>query len=139
MTGNSSDPQRSVWWTVAGVVAATAAVGLVALLTVPRGAGSDGYSAVAVAGVACLASSLAAVALSELLRRGGAVLAGVLVSMLVRLAAPLAVAVVVQLRFESLVRAGFAYYLLAFYLVNLAVETVLSVRQARGPARPSSS
>jgi uncharacterized membrane protein len=47
------------------------------------------------------------------------------------MALPLVAALVVGLQSPALVRAGFAYYLLAFYMLNLGVETGLAVLRTR--------
>jgi len=53
--------------------------------------------------------------------------AGLLLPMAVRFGAPLMAALAVRLRGPGLAEAGFAYYLIGFYLLALAVETPLTL------------
>lgn len=89
--------------------------------------GAVGLAALSLAAGACAASAVAAMLIGACLRSPAVALAGVLLPMSVRIFTPLAAAVVVRLRGPGLVEAGFAYYLIAFYLLALAVEVPLSL------------
>lgn len=54
-------------------------------------------------------------------------LVSVLAAMAVRMALPLAAAVVVKLRFPQLLDAGWLAYLIGYYLIALAIETWLAL------------
>ena len=80
----------------------------------------------------CVVASLGAFWIGEVLGKFGFSVAQLLVPMLFRMAFPLGVCVVViYLRGGRLAKEGFAYYLIAFYLVALAFETLLSVARIR--------
>jgi hypothetical protein len=78
-------------------------------------------------------------------RLAGQPLIAMLVAMGLRMALPLMVGLAVALRGGTLVEAGFLRYLVLFYLLTLAVETVLVLLPSHppdssfpGPARPRS-
>ncbi len=82
--------------------------------------------AAAAAGGVCLLAALAALAVSEPLRRPQHTLALVLLGMLIRMGIPLGAALTVYFHGGPLANAGFLYYLVVFYPVTLTVETFLS-------------
>ncbi len=96
-----------------------------------------GVAALSLAAGACVASAVMAMFISDCLRSPALAVAGVLLPMSVRIMIPLAVAVVVRLRGPGLVEAGFAYYLIAFYLLALAVEVPLSLSRLRTQPCPA--
>lgn len=91
-------------------------------------------AAAAVAAAVCLAGGVPALLFSRLFRGKEVLVFGVLLAMGFRMAAPLAGVILLHLSGGPLAKAGFAYYLLAFYLVTLTVETALSVPARGTPA-----
>ncbi len=89
--------------------------------------GSEGLRCVLVASAVCVATGVIVVLIQERLKSPQWVLANVLVGFLFRMGVPLAFCLVVYWRGGPLVEAGFVFYLLFFYMVSLAVETVLSL------------
>ena len=105
---------------------------LVAMVVVlPSGRAIAGNHAGVLAGLTaagvCLAAAWIALALCEPLRKQRQPTAMVLVGMTVRMAIPLAAAVVGHFVGGPLADAGFLVYLIVFYLVTLAVETALTL------------
>lgn len=94
------------------------------------GQGAVGFVAIAIAGGVCWASAAGAMLVSRCLQSLGATVAGILLPMALRTGVPLLLALVIRLRGPGLVSAGLVYYLLAFYLVALAVEVPLSLPRA---------
>ncbi len=92
-------------------------------------AGRGGLWASALAGLACLAGAEIALVISHLLRAPGRVLWGLLFGMAARMGIPLTFGLVASLIDGPLARAGLLFYLLVFFPVTLAVETVLSLPQ----------
>jgi hypothetical protein len=111
---------------MAGVVAALllAAVAVGSALD-----GAVGIQAAALAAIVCLSGSLLGLLIVNLARRRGQMLAGVLMSMAPRMGLPLGFCLLMHLRGGALVEAGIVFYVLAFYIVTLAVETWLLVDQ----------
>jgi hypothetical protein len=95
--------------------------------------GSAGAVAAAVALLFCLLGGLVALVLSDVFRGPQMVLQRVLLGTLLRMGIPLGMTLMVYVRGGPLVEAGFAYYVVVFYLVMLAVETVMLVPDCRGP------
>jgi len=113
-----------------GLLAALMAVAF--LVCAPLGyflCGPIGVGAAAAAAAFVLVSSTLGLALGELLRKPGDALMSMLVGMMIRMSLPLAACVIVQLNGGALADAGFVFYVLGFYMVGLAVDTCLLVRQ----------
>lgn len=89
--------------------------------------GSMALAAAAVAAAVCLAGASIAIVASFALAGPSMALAALLVGMIARMAIPLACGLAVHLRGGPLSDAGFLYYLLVFYPVTLAVETLFSM------------
>ncbi len=113
----------------------TAAVLALAMLLAPLAyslGGRLGILAMAASAATCYAGSLAALLLSDLLRKTGnspaLALQAMLLGMLIRMAAPLGLALWVHSRSTVLSAAGFLYYLVVFYFATLAVDTALVVQ-----------
>lgn len=70
-------------------------------------------------------------AIGDRLQQQGKALAALGVGMALRTGVPLAIGLFWKVTDSVLAQAGVVYYLLAFYLVTLAVETVLAVSQLR--------
>ncbi len=85
----------------------------------------EGLASAAVAWAVCLVSGLLALWLAELFHHPEQAVQQVLWGMFPRMGMPLAACVLVYLRGGMLADAGFVYYIMAFYFVTLAVETVL--------------
>ena len=83
-------------------------------------------AALAGAAVVWTASMLACI-VSDRFRRQGEPLVSLLVGMLLRMFLPLGACLVVLLNGGPLAAAGFVYFVLAFYLLALPVETMLAV------------
>ena len=82
--------------------------------------------------ICCIIASLGAFWIGETLGKFGYSIARTLAPMLFRMAFPLAVCcVIAYLHERRLAKEGFAYYLIAFYLIALAFETLLSVARIR--------
>jgi hypothetical protein len=124
---------RALWLTLA-VVAEFALIGPVAVCL----GGVPALAAAAVAGLLCLVGAMFALVTSYLLRGPQFVLLSMLVGMALRLTIPLAPAIVLHFRGGPLAGAGLLYYLVAFYLVTLTVETVLSLPLRESPTDPAS-
>jgi len=116
----------------------TAVVALAGTMVIPVGlaaAGPMGAAAALAAGGICLFSGLVALLLAELCRSPELFLWGVLGGMAIRMVLPLGAAALVYYRVEGLANAGFVYYLIPFYLIVLATETVLTLPTDTAPAR----
>lgn len=96
--------------------------------------GEIGVAAAAVAAVVCLVGGLAGWA-AMIPFRGPQAVNGVLLGMLVRMTVPLAAALLLFLRGGPLVRAGLVEMLVAYYLIALILDTVLSVRRVQQISR----
>jgi hypothetical protein len=128
----TSLPTRSLIFRMGflAVVTALLVAGIVPVGILARGA--DGASAVVAAAMLCLLGTEMALILSHSFRIPQQVLWGVLLGMSARMGPPILAGIAVQTLCEPLARGGFLYYLLFFYLVTLAVETVLSLPVDRG-------
>jgi hypothetical protein len=107
--------------------------GIVVVVAMPLAAaayaisGFPGVYATLAAGCVCLLGGEVALGLSGLLDQRLGVLQAVLIGMLARMAFPLLLGIVVHLLAPSLTKAGLFFYFLVFYLVILAVETILAM------------
>ena len=79
--------------------------------------------AAGVAALVCWAGAIGGMLTSQWFRGPQHLLAGVLSGMAFRMALPLAVCMVAFVRGGTLVESGFVFYVLAFYLMTLAVDT----------------
>lgn len=107
----------------------TAAVAVMWLVAAPLAwcaSGGEGVAACLAAGIICWLPALVSLGMAEMLR-GPYLLAGWLGGMAIRLAVPMACAVVAHVRGGWLAEAGLLYYLAAFYPLTLLVETLLSL------------
>jgi hypothetical protein len=86
-----------------------------------------GVTAASLAAGVCLASAAVALLMSHSLRYAAGGVAGVLLPMIVRTGLPLVLILIVRVRGQVLVEAGFVYYLVGFYLLALAVEVPMSL------------
>jgi len=109
---------------------------IVALLLLPiamRQTGTGAPLGLAAAAGLCLAAACVAEAVSCTFAKTGAHLVGMLLSMGIRLALPLAVCVALAASgANGRQHLPFVCYLLTFYLVALAAETVFAVKRAGG-------
>ena len=116
----------------------TASIAAVALVMLPYAmgqAGSAGPIGLAAAAAICLLSGWAGEALACLFARRGAPLAGLLAGMAARLAPPLGVCLILAAQgVDGRRHLAFVCYLLAFYLVTLALETWLAVKRVNPPS-----
>jgi hypothetical protein len=108
-------------------------VGAVALLLSPFAmvrSGSGGMTGLAIAAVICLVAGWVAEALACLLQRSVSPLGVMLLGMTVRMLPPLGVCLVLAAQgARGREHLAFICYLLAFYLVTLALETWLTVKR----------
>jgi hypothetical protein len=95
--------------------------------------GTSGFPAAVVAAFVVWFAAAAANGASDLFASRGQSLVGILVGMSARMMFPLVVCMVVQLNGGKLSEAGFVYFVLAFYLVMLPLDTCLMIlRMPRG-------
>ncbi|MGD9721736.1 MAG: hypothetical protein AB7O59_05385 [Pirellulales bacterium] len=92
-------------------------------------AGSAGVVAASVAAAVCWLGGAVALLLTALARGPSMAMYGVALAMLSRTLLPLALGVSLHFAVPALAAAGLVYYLLVFYLVVLAAETLLAVAQ----------
>lgn len=96
---------------------------LIALFGVRHGV--LGLAAAGLAAVVCWAGASLTMIVASSLRGPQGALYGVVLGMLYRLGLSLGIAILVSRQFAELEKAGFVYYLLAFYPLTLAAETLL--------------
>ncbi len=89
--------------------------------------GSPGLMAASVAALLCLVCGEVAMLAASAATGPFAAMNGALIAMLVRMAGPLVLGVGLHLNVPSLAAAGMIFYLLFFYMVDLAVETMLQI------------
>lgn len=123
--GNCRSQASRVLWLVGSLLGSAAVI----LPIASAWQAVSGVLSAAVAGVTCLVGGLMALLPVARGRGPNQILAQVLWAMMARMGVPLLVCVIVYVRRGRLAEAGFVYYLLAFYLVTLIVETVLQVGQ----------
>ncbi len=114
------------WWVF------SVAMFLAGLVILPLGAGLVGLDGVISAGVAfavCFAAGLLAMGIVFCFPSSEQVVYQVLLGMLPRMGLPLIACMVIYFLQRPLFEAGFVYYILAFYFVMLAVETILMAGQ----------
>jgi hypothetical protein len=83
--------------------------------------------AAAVALLFCLVGGLMGLVIGDLFRGPAQPLVPLLLSMLCRMGVPLGLFLLVYRRGGTLANAGFAYYLIGFYLLMLLVDSVMTV------------
>jgi hypothetical protein len=110
------------WFTGITLLAVVAAIPVAWMI-----GGRDGVDCVVVAAAACGVSGLAALLVQEVFTSPQWVLLHVAVGFLFRMGAPLLLGMAVYLQKGRLAEAGFAFYLLAFYLLTLGLGTVLGL------------
>lgn len=98
--------------------------------------GFTALMAAALAAGLCLIGGSVALMVSRLLAGPNLALAALLTGMTARMAIPLAFGLAVHLHGGPLAKAGLLYYLLVFYPVTLAVETLLSLPPAQQSKAP---
>ncbi len=128
----TTQPEQPALHSRRGLAFRCAALSAVALATGALAAplafslrGWIGVWAECVAGTACFLGALAALALAEVLHGPRLALHGLLFGMAARMIVPLAVVLPLHFRGGALADAGLAYYLLVFYPVCLAADTLL--------------
>lgn len=100
--------------------------------------GSFGVISASVAGVLCLIGALGALFISHIcnmLPPQTGLLVGIPLSTAVRIGVPMGLGTAIHLSGGALAEAGFLYYLLVFYPITLAIETVLSLPEPPPPRR----
>jgi hypothetical protein len=132
MDGVTDEPAASRLFMRAALALAICVV-VVALLLLPyamRQSGSAGPTGVAAAATIVFLSGLAAEGLASLFSRLGTPLAALLTGMAVRMTPPMLICLILALQgAHGRQYLAFICYLLAFYLVTLAVETWLAVKR----------
>jgi hypothetical protein len=118
-------------------------VGVVALLLAPfamRSTGSAGFGGLALAASICLAACWAAELAIFSLGSHVSPLSGMLLGMAIRMVPPLGVCVALAAQgANGRQHLAFIGYLLAFYLVTLALETWLTVHRVASASGPAGS
>jgi hypothetical protein len=89
--------------------------------------GLVGLIAAIVAAAVCLAGALLALIIRGFLTGPESALAALVLGMATRMGLPLASGLAIHLHGGPLAEAGFLYYLVVFYPITLAVETLLSL------------
>ena len=125
------------------VLMLTGSVLLVGLLLAPLAAvrtGSGGSGGLALAAAICLVAGWTSETLAALLRDRVMPLALMLLGMTLRMVPPLGVCVALAAQgISGRANLAFIFYLLAFYLVTLALETWLTVSRVAATNSPSTS
>ena len=98
----------------------------------------EGWWAVSLAGGLCLAGATVALAIQVCWAEPSQALAALGLGMLVRMTVPLGGGLAIALSSPALHKAGLMYYLAAFYLVTLAMETFLVVGRLQSTAASTS-
>jgi len=110
------------------------ATAVVLLPVAMQQSGSGGPIGLAGAAAICLASGCAAEAISGPLARAGSPLVALLLAMMVRTMPPLVLCLILAARGnDGRQHLALIGYLLAFYVVTLAMETWLAVKRVSGP------
>jgi hypothetical protein len=130
-------PNRTLPVRVAALTAVMAAAYGGALFAAVGKGGHAGVVAASLTGGVCLASAVAALLMSHLLRGPANGVAAMLLPMVVRTGLPLLLVLIVRSGGQGLVEAGFVYYLMGFYLLALAVEIPMSLPRATRPRQCS--
>lgn len=99
--------------------------------------GRIGLIAATTAAAVCLIGALAALCAARFFSAPSYALHQLASGMLFRTGLPLAVGLVCHVAFKQLAAVGFLFYLLAFYLVMLAFETVLTLPAVTRPSAHS--
>lgn len=113
------------------VAALTSAFAVVSLVVAPLAYhyhGTSGLAAVFASFAVCLFCGVITLGAADLLRKPEMVIHQVAVNLVFRTGIPLAVCILAYFKRSSLADAGFVYYLLVYYFVGLAVETLLAVQ-----------
>lgn len=100
--------------------------------------GANAVYASLVAALLCVAAGELALMIGEWLSSPDKALVALGASMAIRMGLPLFGGLLIHLQAGSLARAGLIYYLAGFYLLTLAVETLLAVGRLQVTPRPSS-
>jgi hypothetical protein len=121
---------------VRSAITLNASIFAAALLLLPlamRQTGSGGPAGLAIAAAICLFSGLAAEGIASVVARTSPV-GATLIGMMVRMFVPLGVCVaILAAGYSGREHLAFIAYLLAFYMLTLALETWLAVKRAAAP------
>lgn len=116
---------------LSGRIVALAAIALaICLFSLPLAyavSGVPGLVAACTAALVCLVGGEAGLLIANCFRGPAAGMNGALAAMMVRMAIPLVAGVALHLASPMLAAAGMIFYLIGFYMVDLAAETVLLV------------
>ena len=93
--------------------------------------GTVAVTAASLAALMCFAGAVLALAAYAILPRPKYAMAALLLGMAARMGIPFALGLAVHLQGGPLAKAGLLYYLLLFYPITLATETMLSLPPAR--------
>ena len=97
--------------------------------------GADGLIASGIAAGICWFGSFGALVASQALTGPALMVVGVTLGMFLRMAVPLIFCLIIYLQPSALTRAGLVFYVLAFYMVTLAVDAAIAgLRIARADA-----
>ena len=92
-----------------------------------------GLKSAAVAALICLVAAEAGLLVANCFRGPAAVMNGALAAMIVRMAIPLGLGVALHLIYPTMAASGMIFYLIAFYMVDLAAETAIFIAALSGP------
>jgi hypothetical protein len=130
---------RSIAFQVASLGAIVLAMlGMVGPVAFQLG-GFPGILAAALAATLCFLGAAVSLMTSHLLRGPQQAIAALLVGMALRMGIPLLLGLAVHLHGGPLAQVGLLYYVLVFYPVTLAIETLLSLPEIRRPTNPDST
>lgn len=129
LSANSSRPLcRRDLLRACAILAAIEVVAVpVAALLATRLRGSPTWTATLIAAGVCWLGATVSLVVAYQGRQRGNALMGLMLSMLVRMAIPLAIALLIVTSRSTLAEGGLLGQLLVFYLLTLTVETLLSV------------
>jgi hypothetical protein len=139
-----SECSRTSFWRASLMLAGCVLAGGLALAPFALSkTGSSGIGGVALAGAICLAAGLLAEGVAHLLGRDASPLATMLLGMTIRILPPLGICMFLAAQgAQGREHLAFIVYLLAFYLVTLALETWFNVSRisaANSTGRTSST
>jgi hypothetical protein len=95
--------------------------------------GITGVTSATVAALICLFAAEAGLLVANCFRGPAAAMNGALAAMIVRMAIPLGLGVALHLIYPMLAASGMIFYLIAFYMVDLAAETAILIAAIAGP------
>lgn len=108
---------------------------LIDAIVVSRAMGRSVWGISALAAGICWFGATTSLVLLHVMRLRGSPIAGLLIGMVIRMTIPLFIALMATIQHSGLAEAGLAGQLVVFYLLSLAIETVLSLVLAKSVPR----